>query len=157
MSIHRWSPSWSGKPSESNDDFVIFKHYHSFTLRSDFFFVNFQAAKREIDLNVLLCLWSPWWLSFNICRLEATQLKFTFSGNSINRCQLGMFIWHKFSNFTFSFDEVLKGNWFCFCCLLKCWAMRSCAGYTALRAKRMTAGGGRSENLGGEYVVIWWA
>ena len=33
--------------------------------------------------------------------------------------------------------------------------MRSCAGYTALRAKRMTAGGGRYENLGGEYVVIW--
>ena len=136
MSIHRWSPSWSGKPSESNDDFVIFEHYHSFTLRSDFFFVNFQAAKREIDLNVLLCLWSPWWLSFNICRVwqrlflighfQTTKyyMKWASSFDNFNDWHFCIFNLTKCWEVT---EFILL--------FVKCWAMSSAAAVRSVRTE----------------------
>ena len=114
MSIHRWSPSWSGKPSGAAVNFVMFEHY-CIRPRS-FSFVNFQAAKREIDLNVLLCLWSPWWLSFNIYSLETTQLLSLLKRNSLNVNRFCIFLGHfsSFSTFPFLCDELLRDDWFCF-------------------------------------------
>ena len=123
MSIHRWSPSWSGKPSESNDDFVIFEHYHRFIILGYFFFVNFQAAKREIDLNVLLCLWSPWWLSFNICRVCQRQFKWPFSNHWI-LYEMGEFVWHiqRFTLLHFNLTKCWEVTEFILL-FVKCWAM----------------------------------